>query len=147
MYRILGAVILSCGVLYFTNQKGKCYIDEIKFLKEMSEFSNYCYEQIRFLSTERQLLLSRGILKYKALHFLSGDIKSTDNLFGYREGVVDFIENLGTTDKEGQLSLCERYKEYFLSEYNIKKDFCKKQNKMYKMLGIFSVAATLIVAI
>ena len=147
MLSTLGVVFLSIGVIYFTSKKGNSYLEELRFIKEMSGFAGYCYEQIRFLETEKHILISNGAKKYAGLSFLREKIMDYEDFFGYRQQVLDFFEGLGSSDKEGQLSLCLKYKEFFEGEYNAKKEYCKNTNKMYKTLGIFSVAAVVILVI
>lgn len=50
--------------------------------------------------------------------------------------LIQFGENLGTTDLEGQISCCEYYEHIFCKELEEKEEQSKKYSKLFPMLGI-----------
>lgn len=50
--------------------------------------------------------------------------------------LIQFGENLGTTDLEGQISCCEYYEHIFCKELEEKEEQSKKYSKLFPTLGI-----------
>lgn len=58
-----------------------------------------------------------------------------------------FFANLGTTDIEGQLSHIELYTRLFDEQYRTAKSEIEKKSKLYKMSGLFSGLAFVVILV
>ncbi len=55
-----------------------------------------------------------------------------------KDELVTYFSMLGSTDSEGQIQLCERYKLYFHQQLNHTDEDDRKKRKLYYSLGVFS---------
>ena len=64
-----------------------------------------------------------------------------------RELLSSFVKVLGTTDIDGELSHIKMYQELFSEQYKLSKEDIKNKGKLYRMLGLFSGLAFVVLFI
>ena len=64
-----------------------------------------------------------------------------------RELLSSFFKDLGTTDIDGELSHIKMYQELFSEQYKLSKEDIKNKGKLYRMLGLFSGLAFVVLFI
>lgn len=64
-----------------------------------------------------------------------------------RELLSSFFKDLGTTDINGELSHIKMYQELFSEQYKLSKEDIKNKGKLYRMLGLFSGLAFVVLFI
>lgn len=64
-----------------------------------------------------------------------------------RELLSSFFKDLGTTDIDGELSHIKMYQELFSEQYKLSKEDIKNNGKLYRMLGLFSGLAFVVLFI
>ena len=64
-----------------------------------------------------------------------------------KELLSSFFKDLGTTDIDGELSHIKMYQELFSEQYKLSKEDIKNKGKLYRMLGLFSGLAFVVLFI
>lgn len=64
-----------------------------------------------------------------------------------KELLTSFFKDLGTTDIDGELSHIKMYQDLFSEQYRISKEDIKSKGKLYRMLGLFSGLAFVVLFI
>lgn len=141
MLKILGGVCLAALVLCFSFRKAEKIRLKTEALREAVSFVKECRDEIRYCRTDRTVLLKQACVKYPLL--FSEEHKclliETD-----RAALSDFTDQLGASDPDGQIALCERYGAYFDTAFEQCEAGNRSLGKTYRMLGIFGAAATVL---
>ena len=143
MLKTVGVIIVAIAAITAGFKKSVSLKEKNEFLRQMSQFARYSGEQIRFFRTDTSAIIASGIKKFPLLRFLENG-KTSFRTFGFSKEVSEFMEMLGTSDTEGQINLCERYRVYFEGEFSKSSVTCESQGKAYKMLGALGSAAVII---
>lgn len=117
-----------------------------KALDEIVRFINFVKTELNYKKSEFLHIYSIGKKqKYKYLSFSDGQIYA-DDAVGTEiiEEFNSFVKKIGTTDQEGQLSLCDEYKSRFEELLINKKSKGKEKLQVNTALSIFGALTVLI---
>ncbi len=142
--KFLLGVVLSVAILIFGGLKVAERKKGTSAVTEILDYISLIKTDVSFLSSDYDSLYEKGQKRnYKHILFNNGMINLTEscnqttcNLFN------DFTSRLGTTDREGQISLCGEYKGRFenLLKQRMEKDKEKIQvNTALSLLGAVCV--------
>lgn len=117
-----------------------------KALDEIVRFVTLVKTELNYKKSEFLHIYSTGEKQnYKYLSFSDGNIYA-DNAIGAEiiEEFNSFIKNIGTTDQEGQLSLCDEYKSRFEEALINRKSKDKEKLQVNTALSVFGALTVLI---
>ena len=128
--KFLSGVILSVTILVFGGLKVVERKKGTSAVTEILDYISLIKTEVSFLSADYDSLYEKGQKrKYNYIIFNNGKIELTDNCSQPTGNLFyDFTSRLGTTDREGQISLCEEYKGRF--ENLLKQRMEKDKEKM-----------------
>ena len=102
----------------------KYYKNRTKIYSDLIEFCVYCKNQISFLNNDKQNLISSFLSKRESLISETLYGKNQRNLNEEENGeIIQFINNIGKFDVEGELQNIEYYSSLFM----LKKEKCQKE--------------------
>jgi hypothetical protein len=136
---LLSLFILALGGMKAVERK-KCTSAVVEILDCISLIKT----EVSYLSADYEAIYEKGKNRnYKHISFNNEKIKLNDYCNNeHRDLFDDFTSRLGTTDTEGQLSLCEEYKQRFeiILKQRLEKDKEKLQiNTALCILGSICV--------
>ncbi len=121
-------------------------IRNVNALDEIISFIALVKSEIRYRTAEYKEIYSKGKLQnYKYLSFSEGEIY-VDESVGSKcnEEFREFYCRIGTTDAEGQISLCDEYKERFEEFLKNRKTKEKEKLQVNTALSILGALTVLI---
>ncbi len=138
---LLATLFLFSGALNVLKQVGTT-----KALEEIIGFISLVKTEVHYTTADFEKIFLKGKAQnYKYLSFYDNQIflnKSADKRIN--EDFNSFINKIGTTDEEGQLNICQEYKERF--EEILRKRKLKEKEKLQvnTALSIFGALSVLI---
>ncbi len=140
---ILG-VILSLFILVLGGMKAVERKKNTSAVVEILDYISLIKTEFSYLSADYEAIYEKGKNRnYKHISFNDNKIKLNDYCNNEHIDLFnDFTSRLGTTDAEGQLSLCEEYKQRFeiILKQRMEKDKEKLQvNTALSVLGSICV--------
>ena len=138
---LLATLFLFSGALNVLKQVGTT-----KALEEIIGFISLVKTEVHYTTADFEKIFLKGKAQnYKYLSFYDNQIflnKSADERIN--EDFNSFINKIGTTDEEGQLNICQEYKERF--EEILRKRKLKEKEKLQvnTALSIFGALSVLI---
>lgn len=145
MIKMAAGFCFAIVSIVFANKKSVLCKQKSIFLKEMTAFLTLCREMIRYSRMEVSNIRRISASKFSSLTFIHDN--SYRSCFGYENEVEEFMTQIGSTDLNGQVELCERYYGFFKDEYENSKSELEKESKTYNALGIFGAAAIMVIFI
>lgn len=126
-----------------------------KQLNEILTFLNRLSTNIRYNTDDIFSLVSDSaegfLLSLNTVESSSEDYKEVVNTLPITkrdaELLCNFFNQIGTTDVDGQLSHIKLYEEFFREECKKAKDDIDKKSKLYRMSGLFSGLAFVVLFI
>lgn len=117
-----------------------------KTLDEIVRFVNFVKTEMNYRKSEFLHIYSIGEKQnYKYLSFSEGQIYADDAVgIGIIEEFNSFIKKIGTTDQEGQMSLCDEYKSRFEELLINRKSKDKEKLQVNTALSVFGALTVLI---
>ena len=142
--KFLLGVFLSVVILIFGGLKVVERKKETSAVTEILDYISLIKTEVSFLSADYDSLYEKGQKRnYNHILFNNGKIDLSDNCnHSTRKLFYDFTSRLGTTDREGQISLCGEYKGRFenILKQRMEKDKEKMQvNTALSLLGAVCV--------
>ncbi len=144
--KLLCIVLVCVYILLLTYYEVKKIKETSEILNEMLSLINFCKTELRYRSTDISALSEASLnigLKYISL--VNGKLTINKNT---KKSILQtfnsFISKLGTTDNEGQLSLCDEYISTFRTMQTEAKQTEKSKVKINTALGVLG-AVTVIV--
>ena len=138
---LLSTLFLLSGALNVLKQ-----VDTTKALEEIIGFISLVKTEVHYTTADFEKIFLKGKAQnYKYLSFYDNQIflnKSAGERIN--EDFNSFINKIGTTDEEGQLNICQEYKERF--EEILRKRKLKEKEKLQvnTALSIFGALSVLI---
>lgn len=138
---LLATLFLFSGALNVLKQ-----VDTTKALEEIIGFISLVKTEVHYTTADFEKIFLKGKAQnYKYLSFYDNQIflnKSAGERIN--EDFNSFINKIGTTDEEGQLNICQEYKERF--EEILRKRKLKEKEKLQvnTALSIFGALSVLI---
>lgn len=135
----LAMLFLLSGVLNVIKQ-----IRTTLALDEIVRFINIVKTEVHYTTADFEKILLKGKAQnYKYLSFSDNHIFLDKSVGGnFYESFNSFISKIGTTDEEGQINLCEEYKDRFeelLSERKVKEKEKLQVNTALSLFGAITV--------
>lgn len=142
---ILG-VMLSLFVLVSGGMKAVERKKNTSAVAEILDYISLIKTEVRYLSADYEAIYQKGKSRnYKHISFNDKKIQLNDYCNNeYSDLFNDFTSRLGTTDADGQLSLCEEYKQRF---ENILKQRMEKDKEKLQVNTALSVLGSICVLI
>ena len=142
--KFISGIVLAIVILIFGGVNALERKNVTATIGEIIDFINLVKTEVGFLSADCDTLYKKGIKRnYKFIVFSDNKISLKDiNDHKSAELFLDFTNRLGTTDKNGQLSLCEEFKQRFeeILKQRLERDKEKIQvNTALSLLGAISV--------
>ena len=138
---LLATLFLFSGALNVLKQ-----VDTTKALEEIIRFISLVKTEVHYTTADFEKIFLKGKAQnYKYLSFYDNQIflnKSAGERIN--EDFNSFINKIGTTDEDGQLNICQEYKERF--EEILRKRKLKEKEKLQvnTALSIFGALSVLI---
>ena len=116
---------------------------------EMVDFARFVKSEVQYRVTDSETLATKingenfRYIKQKDDGFFATDIRDEKA----REQFQNFVNHLGTTDKEGQLNLCDEYIEKFSELLNEHKQNEKSKIQINTALSVFGALSIVILFI
>jgi hypothetical protein len=115
-------------------------------LDEIVRFINLVKTEVHYTTADFEKIFLKGKLQnYKYISFSDNEIfldKSVGDKLN--EDFNSFINKIGTTDEQGQLNICEEYKERFDEIFTKRKAKEKEKLQMNTALSLFGALTVLI---
>lgn len=142
---ILG-VMLSLFVLVSGGMKAVERKKNTSAVSEILDYISLIKTDVRYLSADYEAIYQKGKSRnYKHISFNDKKIQLNDYCNNeYSDLFNDFTSRLGTTDADGQLSLCEEYRQRF---ENILKQRMEKDKEKLQVNTALSVLGSICVLI
>ena len=138
---LLATLFLFSGALNVLKQVGTT-----KALEEIIGFISLVKTEVHYTTADFEKIFLKGKAQnYKYLFFYDNQIflnKSADKRIN--EDFNSFINKIGTTDEEGQLNICQEYKERFEEILRKRKIKEKEKLQVNTALSIFGALSVLI---
>ena len=138
---LLATLFLFSGALNVLKQVGTT-----KALEEIIGFISLVKTEVHYTTADFEKIFLKGKAQnYKYLSFYDNQIflnKSADERIN--EDFNSFINKIGTTDEEGQLNICQEYKERFEEILRKRKIKEKEKLQVNTALSIFGALSVLI---
>ena len=138
---LLATLFLFSGALNVLKQVGTT-----KALEEIIGFISLVKTEVHYTTADFEKILLKGKAQnYKYLSFYDNQIflnKSAGERIN--EDFNSFINKIGTTDEEGQLNICQEYKERFEEILRKRKIKEKEKLQVNTALSIFGALSVLI---
>lgn len=138
---LLATLFLFSGALNVLKQVGTT-----KALEEIIGFISLVKTEVHYTTADFEKIFLKGKAQnYKYLSFYDNQIflnKSADKRIN--EDFNSFINKIGTTDEEGQLNICQEYKERFEEILRKRKIKEKEKLQVNTALSIFGALSVLI---
>jgi len=142
----LFVVLLSGSFLFFGLLNVIRQIKNTEALNEIVRFIGLVKTEVRYRTAEYNELYSKGKAQnYKYLSFSEGEIfvnKAVGDELA--EDFKGFINRIGTTDEEGQITICDEYKERFEELLKSRKSKEREKLQVNTALSIFGALTVLI---
>lgn len=138
----LSVVILVFGGLKVVERKkGTSAVTEIL------DYISLIKTEVSFLSADYDSIYKKGQERnYNHIVFDNGKISLTDNCSqSTRNMFYDFTSRLGTTDQEGQISLCSEYNERFENVLRQRMEKDKEKMQVDTALSLLGAVCVLVV--
>ncbi len=138
---MLAGAFLFSGIFNIMKQiKNTCALDEIV------RFINLVKTEVRYrISGYEDIYLRGKAQNYKYISFSEGEIYLNKTVgIKISEEFNSFIKKIGTTDEEGQISLCNEFKERFEEALLRRKTKEKEKIQVNTALSVFCALAVLI---
>mgnify|MGYP003453061253 CR=1 FL=1 len=142
---ILG-VMLSLFVLVSGGMKAVERKKNTSAVSEILDYISLIKTEVRYLSADYETIYQKGKSRnYKHISFNDKKIQLNDYCNNEHSDLFnDFTSRLGTTDADGQLSLCEEYRQRF---ENILKQRMEKDKEKLQVNTALSVLGSICVLI
>lgn len=138
---LLATLFLFSGALNVLKQ-----VDTTKALEEIIRFISLVKTEVHYTTADFEKIFLKGKAQnYKYLSFYDNQIflnKSAGERIN--EDFNSFINKIGTTDEEGQLNICQEYKERFEEILRKRKIKEKEKLQVNTALSIFGALSVLI---
>ena len=138
---LLATLFLFSGALNVLKQ-----VDTTKALEEIIRFISLVKTEVHYTTADFVKIFLKGKAQnYKYLSFYDNQIfliKSAGERIN--EDFNSFINKIGTTDEEGQLNICQEYKERFEEILRKRKIKEKEKLQVNTALSIFGALSVLI---
>ena len=138
---LLATLFLFSGALNILKQ-----VDTTKALEEIIRFISLVKTEVHYTTADFEKIFLKGKAQnYKYLSFYDNQIflnKSAGERIN--EDFNSFINKIGTTDEEGQLNICQEYKERFEEILRKRKIKEKEKLQVNTALSIFGALSVLI---
>lgn len=138
---LLATLFLFSGALNVLKQ-----VDTTKALEEIIGFISLVKTEVHYTTADFEKIFLKGKAQnYKYLSFYDNQIflnKSAGERIN--EDFNSFINKIGTTDEEGQLNICQEYKERFEEILRKRKIKEKEKLQVNTALSIFGALSVLI---
>lgn len=138
---LLATLFLFSGALNLLKQVGTT-----KALEEIIGFISLVKTEVHYTTADFEKIFLKGKAQnYKYLSFYDNQIflnKSADERIN--EDFNSFINKIGTTDEEGQINICQEYKERFEEILRKRKIKEKEKLQVNTALSIFGALSVLI---
>ena len=134
-------LFLSVGFVSCLNQ-----IKITKALDEIIRFINLIKLSVNYTSAGFDDIVLKGKKQsYRFISFSDGEIYLDKSVpYSLREDFNSFVDKIGTTDQDGQLIICEEYKQSFQDQlFNFKKKE-KEKLQVNTALSVFGAVTILI---
>lgn len=117
-----------------------------KALDEIVRFVSLVKTEMNYRKSEFSHIYSIGEKQgYKYISFSDGQIFADDAVgVGIIAEFNSFIKNIGTTDQDGQISLCDEYKSRFEEALKNRKSKDKEKLQVNTALSVFGALTVLI---
>ena len=159
MIKFTAMIFIVLGFAFCGNCVAAYHSKRISILNDIILMLTVCETQLRYTCVPVNELLHtlNENTRLKSLGFISSCKVKTDAgeafPFAWKESIqnekelcfiihdvqpylVQFGEELGSTDLEGQMSCCEYYKQIFSKELTEREEQNKKYSKLFPMLGL-----------
>ena len=138
---LLATLFLFSGALNVLKQ-----VDTTKALEEIIRFISLVKTEVHYTTADFEKIFLKGKAQnYKYLSFYDNQIflnKSAGERIN--EDFNSYINKIGTTDEEGQLNICQEYKERFEEILRKRKIKEKEKLQVNTALSIFGALSVLI---
>ena len=138
---LLATLFLFSGALNVLKQ-----VDTTKALEEIIRFISLVKTEVHYTTADFEKIFLKGKAQnYKYLSFYDNQIflnKSAGERIN--EDFNSFINKIGTTDEDGQLNICQEYKERFEEILRKRKIKEKEKLQVNTALSIFGALSVLI---
>ena len=140
----VAVLLLLAGFYDSMKQKKKTSV-----FGEMVDFARFVKSEVQYRVTDSETLATKinsenfRYIKQKNDGFFATDIRDEKA----REQFQTFVNHLGTTDKEGQLNLCDEYIEKFSELLNEHKQNEKSKIQINTALSVFGALSIVILFI
>lgn len=115
-------------------------------LDEIIRFINLVKTEVHYTTADFEKIFSKGKSQnYKYLFFSDNQIALNKSVGGnFCEDFNSFIDKIGTTDEEGQINICQEYKERFEEILTKRKIKEKEKLQVNTALSLFGALTVLI---
>lgn len=145
--KFLSGVFLSVIILVFGGLKVVERKKGTSAVAEILDYISLIKTEVSFLSADYDLLYEKGQERnYNHIVFNNGKISLKDNCSqSTRNLFYDFTNRLGTTDRDGQISLCSEYKERFENVLRQRMEKDKEKMQVDTALSLLGAVCVLVV--
>ena len=145
--KFLSGVFLSVVILVFGGLKVVERKKGTSAVTEILDYISLIKTEVSFLSADYDSIYKKGQERnYNHIVFDNGKISLTDNCSqSTRNMFYDFTSRLGTTDQEGQISLCSEYNERFENVLRQRMEKDKEKMQVDTALSLLGAVCVLVV--
>lgn len=135
------AILVFGGLKVVERKKGTSAVTEIL------DYISLIKTEVSFLSADYDSIYKKGQERnYNQIVFDNGKISLTDNCSqSTRNMFYDFTSRLGTTDQEGQISLCSEYNDRFENVLRQRMEKDKEKMQVDTALSLLGAVCVLVV--
>lgn len=145
--KFLSGVFLSVVILVFGGLKVVERKKGTSAVTEILDYISLIKTEVSFLSADYDSIYKKGQERnYNHIVFDNGKISLTDNCSqSTRNMFYDFTSRLGTTDQEGQISLCSEYNDRFENVLRQRMEKDKEKMQVDTALSLLGAVCVLVV--
>lgn len=145
--KFLSGVFLSVAILVFGGLKVVERKKGTSAVTEILDYISLIKTEVSFLSADYDSIYKKGQERnYNQIVFDNGKISLTDNCSqSTRNMFYDFTSRLGTTDQEGQISLCSEYNDRFENVLRQRMEKDKEKMQVDTALSLLGAVCVLVV--
>ena len=145
--KFLSGVFLSVAILVFGGLKVVERKKGTSAVTEILDYISLIKTEVSFLSADYASIYKKGQERnYNQIVFDNGKISLTDNCSqSTRNMFYDFTSRLGTTDQEGQISLCSEYNDRFENVLRQRMEKDKEKMQVDTALSLLGAVCVLVV--